>query len=201
MITLEEYLQDPCGKLSIPYWKWKKITLPQNMKIQHSLNSLPLEKCDDVYFRLKHDLKQVEPIPTALSIRKVERSDWPVIADIIKRCYSGISFSEARLSGLTKTPVYAPDIWLIGEWQGKAVGCVLADLDPEAGEGILEWVQVLPEYRGRGFAKALVMAALARMDAEFATVSGQVLNPHCPEKLYRACGFYGNDYWHIITEK
>lgn len=201
MMTLEEYLQDPCGKLSIPYWKWKHITLPKNMKIQHSESRIPLEEDDDVYFRLKHDLQAVKILPTELAVRRVESSDWPVVADLIAKCYPGISFSADRLAAMTKAPAYAEYLWLIGEWQGKAVGCVLADLDREAGEGILEWVQVLPEYRGRGFARALIMEILARMDADFATVSGQVYNTHCPEKLYRACGFYGKDYWHIIREK
>ena len=35
MITLTEYLNNPCGILSIPYWKAKNITIPTDMKILH----------------------------------------------------------------------------------------------------------------------------------------------------------------------
>ena len=33
MITLTEYLNNPCGTLSIPYWKDKNITIPPDMII------------------------------------------------------------------------------------------------------------------------------------------------------------------------
>lgn len=36
--------------------------------------------------------------------------------------------------------------------------------------------------------------------AKFATVSGKVNNATNPEKLYRKCGFIGNDIWHILIK-
>ena len=49
----------------------------------------------------------------------------------------------------------------------------------------------------------LVNELLLRMKpmARFATVSGQVNNLSSPEKLYRKCGFVGNDVWHILKKK
>ena len=35
MITKEEYLLNPCGTLSIPYWKNKTIIIPSNIAIIH----------------------------------------------------------------------------------------------------------------------------------------------------------------------
>ncbi len=35
----------------------------------------------------------------------------------------------------------------------------------------------------------------------FATVSGKVTNKTKPEKLYRRCGFTGDDIWHILKSK
>ncbi|MFG6347015.1 MAG: hypothetical protein K1W35_25920 [Lachnospiraceae bacterium] len=35
MLLLQEYVNDPCGTLSIPYWKSKELAVPQNMKIIH----------------------------------------------------------------------------------------------------------------------------------------------------------------------
>lgn len=32
---LEEYLRSPCGTLSIPYWKHKRIAIPADIKIVH----------------------------------------------------------------------------------------------------------------------------------------------------------------------
>ena len=59
---------------------------------------------------------------------------------------------------------------------------------------------MLPEYRGHGIAAALTARALEAMGgfADFATVSGQCENPTRPERVYRACGFQGDDVWHIL---
>ena len=65
---------------------------------------------------------------------------------------------------------------------------------------ILEWIQVLPQYRGKKIGQLIVTELLFRMKdvADFATVSGKVDNETNPEALYRKCGFVGNDLWHIL---
>lgn len=65
----------------------------------------------------------------------------------------------------------------------------------------MEWIQVLPPFRRRGYGQAVVCELLSRAQgrARFATVSGKVNDPNAPEGLYRKCGFTGNDVWHIIT--
>ena len=37
MISIEEYKQNPCEALSIPYWKATDIIIPDNVKIIHNL--------------------------------------------------------------------------------------------------------------------------------------------------------------------
>ena len=80
------------------------------------------------------------------------------------------------------------------------MGAVIGEFDPEAGEGVVEWLQVLPEFRRRGIAAGLTARALAAMAgfADFAIVSGERENPTQPERVYRACGFQGDDVWHIL---
>lgn len=79
----------------------------------------------------------------------------------------------------------------------------IADYDRETKELILEWIQVLPHYRRKGYGQLTVNSLLLKMQdiAEFATVSGKVNNPANPQELYRKCGFTGNDVWHILTQK
>lgn len=36
--------------------------------------------------------------------------------------------------------------------------------------------------------------------ARFATVSGKVNDPSAPQRLYRKCGFTGDDVWHILKK-
>ena len=91
-------------------------------------------------------------------------------------------------------------ILILGIGAVYLIGSVLCDYDAETGEGIIEWLQVLPKYRGRGIASALVCKGLKIMSgfADFATVSGECENVTNPEGVYRKCGFTGNDVWHIL---
>ena len=62
MISIEEYKQNPCEALSIPYWKATDIIIPDNVKIIHNKNfdETLLEKYSDKqYFRLIHRLNYV----------------------------------------------------------------------------------------------------------------------------------------------
>ena len=37
-MDVKEYLQNPCGTLSIPYWKAKTLAIPDSMRIIHCSN-------------------------------------------------------------------------------------------------------------------------------------------------------------------
>nr|MBR4281119.1 GNAT family N-acetyltransferase [Clostridia bacterium] len=207
-MTLQNYLCDPCGTLSIPYWKAKAVQVPPHMRIVHDreYNAAAFTDYDDEpYFRLKHDLKAVTPASDAFTCRAAAADDLPLLVDLINRSYEDLSVSLTQLQGYRTAPVFAADLWLIAldAQTGEPVGCGIADLDPEAHEGVLEWIQVLPERRGRGAGQFIVNALLRRMNgrADFATVSGQVNNRTSPEKLYRRCGFTGADVWHILVRK
>lgn len=78
----------------------------------------------------------------------------------------------------------------------------IAEYDYEIKEGILEWIQVLPQYQHQGYGKIIVCELLNRLKsvcASFVAVSGLVDNETNPEKLYRSCGFTGNDIVYIHT--
>ncbi|MCM1115043.1 MAG: GNAT family N-acetyltransferase [Clostridium sp.] len=207
-MQLEEYLKNPCRSLSIPYWKNKDIVIPKNIKIVHhndfDQNHL-VGYHDERYFRLIHHLDNIDThSPKGFSIKTACISDIPMIVEIINHSYSDLSVSTKQILSYTKTKVYDKNLWiLVSETnKNKIVGCGIADFDKEAKEGILEWIQVLPEYRGRKIGKWIVNELLCRMEnANFATVSGKVGNTTNPERLYRSCGFVGNDIWHILTKK
>lgn len=204
MITLEEYLKDPCGTLSVPYWKWNSMTVPENVKIIHHSNWSDAEGgTDEPYFRLKHDLRRLPRVEAdAYEIETVRREDFESICDVINRSYSGSFMTVQRLCQLTRSAAYEPGFWILARHRsgGQIAGCAIGDLDRECREGILEWVQVLPEYRRQGVGTHMVSDLLARMAgaADFATVAGSLNNRTNPEGLYRKCGFTGNDIWHIV---
>lgn len=208
MISLKEYSENPCKKASIPYWKNKNIKIPSNMKIVHHEkfdNNDLNDYQDEKYFRLIHHLDNIQNNSSMdFSVKTAESQDISLIVEIINKSYSDLSVSYEQILSYTKTEVYDKNLWiLVYENQtNDVVGCGIADFDSDVREGILEWIQVLPEYRGKGIGKLIVNELLRRMTkADFATVSGKVDNPTNPEKLYRSCGFVGNDIWHILTKK
>ena len=209
MITLTEYLNNPCGTLSIPYWKAKNITIPPDMRILHDrefLSDILSEYTDEKFFRLYHSLKDIPEIATDdFEIATATQKDIKAIVQIINDSYTDISVNQELIKSYTQTPVYNENLWIMVKEKatGKYVGCGLADYDAEAKELVLEWIQVLPEYRGKKIGQLMVTELLFRMKdvADFATVSGKVDNETNPEALYRKCGFVGNDVWHILHRK
>ena len=207
-MTLEEYRADPCAALSIPYWKNKGITVPPQMRIVHQRDfhaSMLADYADDPYFRLRHDLQCIAPADDRFTCRTAREADIPLMAEIINRSYTDLSVTVEQLQGYRATPAFAADLWIIAhDVQTQAcVGCGIADFDAEAREGVLEWIQVLPEHRGRRAGQFIVSELLRRMAgrADFATVSGRVNNATNPQALYRRCGFTGDELWHILTKK
>lgn len=209
MITLTEYLNNPCGTLSIPYWKAKNINIPSDMRILHDRDfssDILSDYTDEKYFRIYHTLKDIPEIVTDdFEIATATRKDIKSIVQIINDSYTDISVNKELIKSYTKTPVYNDNLWIIVKEKstGKFIGCGLADYDAEAKELVLEWIQVLPEYRGKKIGQLIVTELLFRMKgiADFATVSGKVDNATNPEALYRKCGFVGNDVWHILHKK
>ena len=179
------------------------------MKILHDRefeDRFLLEYNDEKYFRLVHDLKNVESVRIdAYEIRTASIEDISLVQEIINRSYEDLSVSYEQLLSCTKSEVYDPNLWIIiyEKSTNKPVACGIAELDNEIREGVLEWIQVLSEYRGKKLGQLLVNELLARLQgkADFVTVSGKVDNITKPEMLYRKCGFTGEDIWHILTKK
>lgn len=209
MVTLQQYLSNPCGTLSIPYHKAKITTVPDGMKIVHERDfdaSDVQTYRDERFFRLYSDMKNIGISKAdGFLIETVREADLATVVEVINRSYTDLFVTLEQIEGYTQTSVYDRDLWVLvrEEQTGVCVGCGIADLDAEIGELILEWIQVLPAYRKRGIGRAIVNTLLhrAKEKAAFATVSGKADDPTCPERLYRSCGFVGDDIWHVLRKK
>jgi GNAT superfamily N-acetyltransferase len=159
----------------------------------------------EVYFRLIHrsGILPAASLPPGFVLAGVALPDEAAaVADLIGRCYADLKPSAQTVEGWMHHPTFSPDlwIWLLEASTGTPAALGIAELDGRIGEGSLEWVQVLPGYRGRGLGTSLVRELLLRLaeDAKFVTVSGQVDNVSHPEALYRRCGFEGEDLWWVL---
>ena len=208
MLLLQEYVNDPCGTLSIPYWKSKGLIVPENMKIIHDrdyFDGMFSDYNDEAYFRLSHNLKNIGHVNLADNEIVSGVSDIDEFVRLINVSYSDLSVTKEQMESYRKTPVYCSDLWILLKEKNSdtVVAGGIADYDRETNELIFEWIQVLPDYRKKGYGQLVVKSLLLKMQdiADFATVSGKVNNPTNPQGLYRKCGFTGNDVWHILTQK
>lgn len=209
-MTLEEYLANPSGLLSIPYWKAQKYIIPEHMMVVHNNNfsdNLLNDYNDTEYFRLIHNLKKINKadLPQEFFIATISEAHFSQLVELINNAYThlDISVSMEQVKGWTNTEVYESDLWRAVFKNDLMIGAIIADYDKNAKEAIIEWMQVLPEYRGNGIATALLNDSLQRIQgkADFVTVSGMVNNKTKPETIYRKCGFIGSDVWHILARK
>lgn len=197
-------MENPCGSSSLPYWKMAETVMPENMLILHSSNFSPeylTKYTDEPYFRLYHDLQNIYTavLPDGYCLCEAAPSEY---AEHINQCYANMSMSVAEIESYFEHSVYSADLWIaVRDRKNQKIAATgIAEFDNQVHEGILEWIQVSPTYRGLGLGTYTVTELLKRISekAKFATVSGQVNNVYKPENLYRKCGFKGNDVWHIL---
>lgn len=210
-ISKEEYLKNPCALLSIPYWKEQSLTLPDNMKILNDKEYKDFYKeeyHEKLFFRLIHKLETINRVNLNdnYTIETINiNTQLEDVVEVINSCYTDIGVNLSEVKEWTNRVVFDNNLWVyIKEIQSNKIAALgIAELDKELKEGVLEWIQVLPNYQGKGLGQAIVNELLNRMreKSRFATVSGEVDNQTNPEALYRKCGFTGNDVWHIMTKK
>jgi GNAT superfamily N-acetyltransferase len=156
------------------------------------------------YFRLSHrgDVQPVN-LPTGFQFREADGTrDADRIASLINACYSHAHLTEDTVRSWLNHPVYAPGlwVWVIDRVTQAPAALGIAELDPTVPEASLEWIQVLSTYRRQGLGRALVLELLRRASGRvaFTTVSGRAVAGAGPERLYRRCGFGGQDVWHVL---
>lgn len=200
------YLANPCKASSLPYWKSNLIKIPENMRIvlEEDMTSVVVQEyTDERYFKLIHRMDDIrKPIlDNRYELACCEVSEY---VKHIVGCYDDVGISAEELLNYQKHAVYDRDLWIaVRECrQNTIVASGIAELDVDIKEGILEWIQVSPEYRGKGLGKFVVNELLWRMKnkAEFVTVSGKVDNPTNPRELYKACGFSKEEIWHVMRK-
>lgn len=157
------------------------------------------------FFSLRHDHEDISAysMPKGFYIKEARpEGESGQISDLIKRCYKDLKPSPETVRSWALHKTFDPTlwIWIMDHEKGTPAALGIAELDPKVPEGALEWIQVLPEYQGSGFGKILVLELLNRIKgkAKFTTVSGEVDNETNPERLYRSCGFMGNDTWWLL---
>ena len=156
------------------------------------------------FFRLELN-RPVEEFPLPPGFRFASASlpaEARLASEVIGRSYAHMRPDLDDVVRWMQQPVFDPTlwIWMIDERTNQPAGLGIAEFDHKRKEASLEWIQVLPEYRGQGLAKALVTHLLGMLagSASLVTVSGEADNPSDAEHLYRRCGFAGQNVWWVL---
>lgn len=100
MLSLEEYLQDPCGKLSIPFWKAKIYPVPKDMMVVHArdLSHINMDNyTDQKFFRLYHSMEKIEySVPHGFKIITTSPDTIGDMVSIINRSYLDLTVSREQ---------------------------------------------------------------------------------------------------------
>lgn len=204
------YINDPCGSLSTAFWKKSYFKKPEGITISRERDKFSgyIDNSTTRYFKLFHSLREINDteLPDGYYYRNAVLPDEAVqIADFINRCYEGYSITADVVMQWTHYPVFDKTLWVfICEKETLLpVAFGIADYDPSIEEGSLEWIQVLPDKRGMGLGQKIVNELLSKLRgrAKFVTVSGECDNSTNPEKLYRRCGFTGDEIWRVIRRQ
>lgn len=174
----EVYLVNPCKASSLPFWKTNLIKIPENMKVvlNDDLQSVDVQEyIDEPYFKLIHRINGIEK-PMLDSCYELVCCEVSEYAEHIATCYGNVGISSEELSSYQTHTVYDRELWIAVTERGQntIIASGIAEIDTDIKEGILEWIQVSPGYRGRGLGNFIVNELLWRMKgkAEFVTVSG-----------------------------
>ncbi len=206
MISLNDYLINPCRCSALAYYK--RHFRSDNPIVVHDEDYVESNEYikHEQFFKIIHSLKGIGSTTLkGYSVQKVDISEMLEVVDVINESYGKSIFTEEKVLEMMSSPLYFSKLWLFvkDDLSGKKVALGICKYDIDAKEVELDWIQVIPSYRGKGVGSYLVNNLLlnSRDIADFATVSGDINNESSPLKLYRSCGFTGDDIWHILYKK
>ena len=134
-ITKRQYLSNPCGESSLPYWKTVNMNVPENMLIKHNRNfggECFVDYIDEPYFRLYHDLKMLRTsiLPDGFQLCEASPAEY---AAHINQCYADISITEEEIKSYFQHSVYSAALCIaVQECKSKKiVASGVAELDEQ----------------------------------------------------------------------
>lgn len=204
MLSKEQYLKDPCRYASLPFYKLNKYKMPQHIKVIHE-DDFNGEFKSEPFFRLIHFMKKLADVhvPEGYSLETLDlckSENLQALSDMISNAYDHERLPVSQMEAMIQADTFDKNLWIVVKKDSEIVASAISEFDPSLKEGVLEWIQVLPNYKHKGLGTLIVCASLLELSkkADFVTVSGRINNGDNPINLYKKCGFEGSDIWHVV---
>ncbi len=159
------------------------------------------------YFRGHMPKPEVSPrdIPAGFEIANFDAErDLEAACRLMNAAYPSLRrlTSPERLRRHVQAPYFDPDGWffLVESVSGQPVGLAVSGYCPELSEGFIDWIEVIPRLRHRGFGMLLAEECIRRLapKSRFITTQGSLDAPFVHGDLYRKCGFGSIRQWTIL---
>jgi GNAT superfamily N-acetyltransferase len=109
-----------------------------------------------------------------------------------------------KLRRMAQSPHYDPRRWffLVETAAAQPVGFAIHGYCAEMREGFIDWIEVLPRLRHRGFGSLLTQECIRRLadKSSFITTMGSLDAPFVHGDLYKKCGFDRIRQWTILGQ-
>lgn len=144
------------------------------------------------------------PLPEGVVVRPIEEGDHRKVWNASKEMFmhqqwsSEQAWDEAHFDEWRRSPRFMPRLWQIA-WEGdRVIGSVQSFISEQENRtldrkrGHTEAIFVVPEWRGRGLAKALIAKSLLRLreeGMEEATLDTEAENIHEAFRVYEGMGY------------
>jgi GNAT superfamily N-acetyltransferase len=128
--------------------------------------------------------------------------DLPAAAQLMNTAYPSLPafMTPERLQGMIAQDYYFSSGWFfLTDRQDRRVGLAISGYDREMDEGFIDWIELLPRQRRRGFGRLLITESLRRLpESRWVTVAGSLDAPFVVGDLYQRCGFHQTAQWSIL---
>jgi mycothiol synthase len=131
-------------------------------------------------------------LPDGLELRAVQADHHPQIHQVLQQCFAGRSLGD-KARGWTdyQREIRDTDLWLVA-WDGDRIAAVLVNERVPDGTVDTVWLAVVPAWRRRGVAQALLQLNLRRLAAQGVTraiIRTVQENPDRTVELYQKMGY------------
>ena len=128
-----------------------------------------------------------------------EQREFIEAAEVLNQCYETDNYQAKEVATWCQLPVFDNSLWLWvrSRTNNEVVGLGISTYQKSIRETYLDWIQIMPEYRGRGAGRLLVAETIkrAREKSDIIRVTG------IADDFYRKCGFVGTERWYTISKK
>lgn len=140
-------------------------------------------------------------LPNNLHFKKVRHNQDNSVSEFISLCYDELSIKKEFIQRIKLHPTFDKSFWWwLTDKDNNKIALAIGEYDEDINEGSMEWIQVHPDYRKKGYGSLIVNKLLNEMSKKcsFVTASTEHFQSKIVEDFYKKNGFTNKETWWIV---